>query len=391
MFDFDTPIDRRDTNCVKWDMMEAIHGVPSDDGLAMWVADMDFAAPPAVNEALVAAARHGVHGYFGDDTAFRASITGWMARRHGWEVDPEWITTTHGLVMAAAFCIQTFSVPGDGVILFTPVYHAFHRIIRANERRIVESPLVEEAGRYRMDLDALAARLTGRERMVFLCSPHNPGGTVWSGDELRALAAFCETHDLLLISDEVHHDLVLPGPHRHTPMPLAVPGIVHRLVMLTATTKTFNIAGALTGNAIIPDPRLRARFRATLLAAACSPNRTGVLMATAAYAHGDAWLDALRPYLAENARLFDAGVGAIPGLRSMPLEATYLAWVDFAGTGMAPDEFTARVERDARIAVNRGPTFGTGGESFLRFNLATPRARVEEAVRRLQDAFADLQ
>jgi cysteine-S-conjugate beta-lyase len=118
-----------------------------------------------------------VHGYFGDDTAFRASITGWMARRHGWEVDPEWITTTHGLVMAAAFCIQTFSAPGDGVILFTPVYHAFHRIIRANERRIVESPLVEEAGRYRMDLDALAARLTGRERMVFLCSPHNPGGT----------------------------------------------------------------------------------------------------------------------------------------------------------------------------------------------------------------------
>ena len=390
MFDFDTPIDRRGTHCVKWDMMEPLYGVSPQDGLAMWVADMDFAAPPAVNEALIEAARHGVHGYFGDDRAYLAAIVGWMARRHGWQVDPAWISTTHGLVAGTALCIQAFSQPGEGVILFTPVYHAFHRLIRANERRIVESPLVQDGGRYRMNLADLARRLTGRERMVVLCSPHNPGGRVWDADELRALAAFCEEHDLLLLADEIHHDLVFPG-RRHTPMPLAAPEIAHRLVMLTASTKTFNIAGAHIGNVIIADPRLRARFRAALLAAGSSPNHLGVLMATAAYDAGDAWLDALRPYLAENARRFDEGVDAIPGLRPMPLEATYLAWVDFAGTGMAPAEFQARVEKTARIAANHGNSFGTGGETFLRFNIAAPRARVEEAVRRLQAAFADLQ
>jgi cystathionine beta-lyase len=174
-------------------------------------------------------------------------------------------------------------------------------------------------------------------------------------------------------------------------MPLAAPHILDRLVMLTATTKTFNIAGALTGNVTIPDATLRERFAAAHLAAGSSPNRFGVLMATAAYEGGDAWVDALRAYIAGNARTFDAGVNAIPGVRSMPLEGTYLAWVDFAGTGMEPSEFTARVERDARIAPSHGPAFGKGGETFLRFNLATPRARIEEAVRRLQAAFADLQ
>jgi cysteine-S-conjugate beta-lyase len=390
MFDFDTPVDRRGTNCVKWDMMEAIYGVRADDGLAMWVADMDFRAPPAVNAALERAAAHGVHGYFGDDAAYKASITGWMSGRHGWEVDPEWILTTHGLVQATGLAVQTFTLPGEGVILFTPVYHAFHRVIRANERRIVESPLVEEDGRYRMDLEALAGQLTGRERMVVLCSPHNPGGRVWSREELRRLAAFCEAHDLVLVSDEIHHDLVFPG-QEHVVMPRAAPEIVHRLVMLTATTKTFNIAGGLTGNVIIPNARLRARFRATLAASGTSPSRIGVLMATAAYAEGAPWLDALVSYIAENARVFDAGVAAIPGARSMRLEATYLAWVDFSGTGMEPGEIARRVERRGRIAASHGPTFGRGGDGWMRFNLAMPRVRVEEAVRRLQAAFDDLQ
>jgi cystathionine beta-lyase len=390
MFDFDTPIDRRGTHCVKWDMLRPLYGIDPGDGLAMWVADMDFAAPPAVNAALMAAARHGVHGYFGDEADCHAAITGWMARRHGWEVDPAWISTTHGLVAATALCLQAFTLPGEGVILFTPVYHAFHRIVRANERRIVESPLVQVDGRYRMDLEALAARLTGRERLVLLCSPHNPGGRVWEREELSALADFCEAHDLLLVADEIHHDLVLPG-QAHVPMPLAAPDLARRLVILTASTKTFNIAGAHVGNVIIEDPRLRARFRAALLAAGSSPNHLGMLMATAAYAEGEAWLEALLPYLAENARAFDAGIDAIPGVRSMPLEATYLAWVDFAGTGMDPAEVRARVEGQARIATNHGATFGAGGETFLRFNIAAPRARVEEAVRRLQAAFADLQ
>ncbi|MFT3975067.1 MAG: MalY/PatB family protein [Amaricoccus sp.] len=390
MFDFDEIIDRRGTHCSKWDMMQPLYGVAPEDGLAMWVADMDFRPPAAVSAALEAEVRHGVHGYFGGDADWKAAVAGWMARRHGWEVEPASIATTHGLVAGFALCLQAFTAPGDGVILFTPVYHAFHRIVRANGRELVQSPLVERDGRYEMDLDALAGALTGREKVVVLCSPHNPGGRVWSREELRALADFCAAHDLLLISDEIHHDLVMPGG-RHVAMPLAAPEVVERLVMLTAPTKTFNIAGALTGNVIIPDEGLRARFAAVQMASGGSPNRFGVLAATAAYAEGDAWVDALCGYLAGNAAAFDAGVDAIPGVRSMRLEGTYLAWVDFAGTGMTAEEVQARVERTARIAASHGATFGLGGESFMRFNLATPRARIDEAVRRLQAAFGDLQ
>ena len=194
-----------------------------------------------------------------------------------------------------------------------------------------------------MDLDALAAASPAASGCVVLCSPHNPGGRVWSRDELRALADFCAAHDLLLVADEIHHDLVLPG-NRHVPMPLAAPEVLDRLVMLTASTKTFNIAGALTGNVIIPDAALRKRFAAAHLASGTGANRFGALMATAAYAGGDAWVDALCRYLAEQRPLFHDGIDAIPGLRSMPLEATYLAWVDFAGTGMDP----GRVHRPRR-------------------------------------------
>jgi cysteine-S-conjugate beta-lyase len=391
MFDFDEIIDRRGTHCAKWDAMQKLYGVSPDDGLAMWVADMDFRPPPAVSAALQAEVEHGVHGYFGDDRAFKAAIAGWMRDRHGWEVDPGWITTTHGLVAGFALCLQAFTAPGDGVILFTPVYHAFFRVIRAQGRALVEAPLVRrEDGRYAMDLEALAAALTGRERLLVLCSPHNPGGRVWSRDELAALADFCAAYDLTLVADEIHHDLVL-GDAVHVPMPLAAPQVADRLVMLTAATKSFNLAGALTGNVIIADEALRSRFAAAHLASGTSANRFGVLACTAAYQGGAAWVDALCGYLGGNAALFADGVAAIPGVRPMPLDSTYLAWIDFAGTGMEPAEFTARVEREARIAASHGGTFGTGGESFLRFNLATPRTRIAEAVRRLQSAFADLQ
>ena len=176
MFDFDEIIDRRGTHCAKWDMMEKLYGVPPDDGLAMWVADMDFRPPAAVSAALQAEVDHGVFGYFGDDRDYKAAIAGWMQRRHGWEVEPAAIATTHGVVAGLALCLQAFTRPGDGVILFTPVYHAFHRIIRANDREVVQSPLVLEGDRYVMDLEGLAGSLNGRERMLVLCSPHNPGG-----------------------------------------------------------------------------------------------------------------------------------------------------------------------------------------------------------------------
>ncbi len=387
---FDEIIDRRGTHSVKWDMMEKIYGVSADEGISMWVADMDFRPPACVQKAVEDMAAHGIYGYFGDDSAYKAAIGWWMDTRHGWQIQPDWIFTTHGLVNGTAMCVDAFTQPGDGVVLFTPVYHAFARVIAAAGRQVVECEMPQQDGRYTLDIDAWDAQMTGTEKMLVFCSPHNPGGRVWSREELEAVAAFAKRHDLVLVSDEIHHDLVMPG-HTHTPMAL-IEGVADRLVMMTATTKTFNIAGSHSGNVIIPDESLRSAFGARMAALGMSPNSFGLFMATAAYSpEGAAWVDELVTYLDGNRRLFDEGVNAIPGLASMALESTYLAWVDFAGTGMSREEFTARVERDARIAANHGPTFGKGGDSFLRFNLATPRSRVEEAVDRLQKAFADLQ
>ncbi len=387
---FDEIIDRVGTHSEKWDSMEARYGVSPSDGIAMWVADMDFRPPACVTQALRNMTDHGVYGYYGDEGSYRGAIQWWMQNRHNWKIEPEWIFTTHGLVNGTAMCVDAFTRPGDGVVLFTPVYHSFAKLIKASERKVVECPLVQTAGRYEMDFDAYDAQMDGSEKMLILCSPHNPGGRVWSRAELQGVADFACRHDLIIVSDEIHHDLIMPG-HEHTVM-ATLDGIADRLVMLSATTKTFNIAGGHTGNVIIADPDLRARFAQRMVALGSSPNSFGIAMATAAYSpEGAQWVDALRLYLDGNRRLFDEGINAIPGLKSMPLEATYLAWVDFADTGMAQDDYLARVQTDARIAANLGPTFGTGGESFLRFNLATPRARIGEAVTRMQEAFSDLQ
>ena len=387
---FDDIIERRGTHSMKWDMMEEKYGVPASDGIPMWVADMDFRPPACVDAAIDRMKDCGVYGYFGDDAAYRRAIAWWMSNRHGWSVAPDWIFSTNGLVNGTALCIDTWSASGDGVVLFTPVYHAFARVIEAAGRTVVECEMPIVDGQYTLDFDAWDAQMTGAEKMLILCSPHNPGGRVWTRNELEGVAAFARRHDLILVSDEIHHDLVMPG-HTHIPMTL-IDGIADRLVMMTASTKTFNIAGAHIGNVIIPDPALRAAFTTTMMAQGVSPNSFGMFMAEAAYSpDGAAWVDNLVPYLDGNRQLFDAAVNAIPGLASMPLQSTYLAWVDFAGTGMTAEEFTRRVEQGARIAVNHGPTFGKGGDSFLRFNIATPRSRVEEAVARLADAFADLQ
>ena len=372
--------------------MQAAYGVsPDEGGLAMWVADMDFRPPTAVQRAVEAVAAHGVYGYPGANPAYLEAIRWWMDNRHGWQIETNWILTCAGLVNGVAMALDAYTQPGDGVIVMSPVYHAFGRVIRASGRELVELPLAQEGGLYRMDWPAWESRLTGRERLMILCSPHNPGGRVWTPEELREVADFCTRHDLILVSDDIHCDLVMPG-HKHRMIATVCPDIANRLVTLTAATKTFNIAGAHIGNAIIADEALRNRFKGALMARGISPGLFGMDMVTAAYSpEGAAWVDALIEYLDGNRRLFDDGIHPIPGLRSMPLQATYLSWVDFSGTGMAPAEFTARVEKTARIAANHGATFGTGGEDFLRFNLATPRARVAEAVARLQQAFADLQ
>lgn len=388
---FDDIIDRRGTHSSKWDLMEKLFGVSPADGLAMWTADSDYATAPCVRDVVREAAEQGVFGYFGDYSAYADAICWWMRTRHDWQIDPDWILTTQGLGNAIALCIDVWSSPGDAVVIFPPVYHEFAGKIARAGRVVRECPLARVGDRYELDLDDARNRLTGTEKILIWCSPQNPSGRIWSVEELRAVADFAARNGLVLISDEVHHDLVYPG-QTFVPMAVAAPEARDRLVTATAASKTFNIAGQRTGNLTIADPNLRSDIAARLRALDSRPNALGVKMVTAAYSpDGATWADAQIAHLDSVRQIFDAGVNAIPGVRSLPLQSTYLAWVDFSGTGMEFDEINARTRDIARIAASPGPDFGTGGESFLRFNLATSHARVAEAVERLREAFADLQ
>ena len=391
MFDFNRVVERRGTHSSKWDNMARLSGITAPDAIPMWVADMDFAAPPGVTEALAAEVQRATHGYYADTGSWAAACAEWTARRHRLEVEPGWISPTPGIVSGLGLILQAVSEPGDEVVVFPPAYHAFRRIIVNNGRSILDAQLVQANGRYAMDLDALGAKLTARTKVVFLCSPHNPGGTVWSPDELRALAAFCIARDLILVSDEIHCDLVFGGA-KHTPTITAAPEVADRLITCVAATKTFNLAGAHVGACITTNASLKKRLDARIMACGLgSYNLFGMVATEAAWRTGEAWLDGLLPYLTANRDLFDARIeAAAPGARSMRLDATYLAWVDFSGTGLTPDDVAAAVRDRARIFASPGQQFGPGGETWLRFNFATPRPLLEQALGRLEDAFADL-
>jgi cysteine-S-conjugate beta-lyase len=391
MFDFDRVIDRHNTHASKWDNMARLSGIAAPDAIPMWVADMDFAAPPGVTDALLTEVKRATHGYYADTGSWAAALVDWMAKRHGVTFDPAWVSPTPGIVSGLGLILQAVSEPGDEVVLFPPVYHAFRRIIPANGRRILDAQLVQANGRYAMDLDALRQKLTPRTKVVFLSSPHNPGGTVWTPAELRTLAQFCVEHDLILVSDEIHCDLVFAGV-KHTPTIVAAPEIADRLFTCVAATKTFNLAGAHVGACVTSNPELKRKLDARIAASGlASYNGFGMIATEAAWRTGEAWLEALLPYLTKNRDLLDARIeAAAPGARSMPLGATYLAWVDFSGTGLAPENVAERVAKGARIFASPGPQFGPGGETWLRFNFATPRPILEEALGRLEDAFKDL-
>lgn len=391
MFDFDRHIDRRGTHSSKWDNIAKLSGIKAADAIPMWVADMDFAAPPGVTEALKADIDRGVHGYYADTGSWAAALVAWAKKRHDLALDPSWVSPTPGIVSGLGLILQAVSQPGDEVVVFPPAYHAFRKIILANDRRILDSELVQSNGRYAMDLDSLRRNITPKTRVVFFCSPHNPGGTVWSAEEIRALAKFCIDHDLILVSDEIHCDLVLGGA-RHTPTLIAAPEVADRLVTCMAATKTFNLAGAHVGACIASNPDLKRRLDARIAASSlASYNAFGMIATEAAWRTGEAWLDALLPYLSANRDAFDKGIeAAAPGVRSMPLDATYLAWVDFAGTGLEPAAVADRVKTRARIFASPGDQFGPGGARWLRFNFATPRPLLDEAIGRLQDAFKDV-
>lgn len=388
---FDQPIDRRNTDSAKWDAMQKIYGLSPTEGLPMWIADMDFAAGDFVQDAVRELLARANYGYFSDRSRFCDATAWWMDNRHDWQIDPAQCFTTAGLGNGIALSIQAYTDPNEKIAIFSPVYHEFAAKIRNAGRQVVELPLVKVDGVFRMDFDAYQSMLDGTEKMVLFCSPHNPAGRVWDVQEITELCEFCARNDLILVADEIHHDLVFSG-HHHIPTQKLAKGIVDKLIVTTSASKSFNIAGTRTGCVMIPDPQMHQTYRKLITTLNIEPNLFGVALGCAAYSPAGAeWLDQLVPYLEGNYRLFAEGVNAIPGASLMPMQGTYLSWADFAGTGMDFKEIRRRVVDVAKIAPTSGPDLGAGGETCMRFNIGTQRAHIVEAVERLQSAFGDLQ
>lgn len=383
-FNFDEIIPRRGTDCEKWDEYP-------EDVLPLWVADMDFRAPPAVIEALRARVEHGIFGYGREPAGLREIITARLKRLYGWSVAPEALVFVPGVVRGIHMACRGVVSPGEAVMYQVPVYPPIHWAPAQNGLMGVANSLVPDAGGYyTMDFDAIEAQISRHPvRMFILCNPHNPVGRVFRRPELERLAEICLRHNVIICSDEIHCDLVYRG-HPHIPIATLSPEVEARTITLMAPSKTYNIAGLECSVAIVPDPELRKRFLAGRCNLVPSVNVMGFAAAQAAYAHGDEWLSALLLYLEANRDYLCAYADAyLPGIRICPPEGTFLAWLDCREAGLPADPYTFFLER-ARVALNPGPSFGAGGEGFVRLNFGCPRAVLTEALERMRAALAKL-
>jgi cystathionine beta-lyase len=386
-YDFDSIIDRRGTSSLKWDYGARFAGTPGL--LPLWVADMDFAAPPEIVEALRERVDHGIFGYTLEPDSYFEAAAAWLERRHSWRVSRDWMLASPGVIPSLSAAILSLTEPGDGVVIQPPVYHPFAMRISENGRRVVSNPLAVAGGRWRMDLDALARTIDGRTRLLILCSPHNPVSRVWTRGELEGLASLCLRRGILILSDEIHHDLVMEG-HRHTPIAALTTEVARITVTLVAATKTFNLAGLGGSLAIVPDAGLRARFSAVQHALFSGvANALGIAAAEAAWRQGERWLEELLAYVGGNRDfLFRFLAARLPGVKPSPLEGTYLAWLDMRGLGLSDGELKERLRRMGGVWLDEGPKFGAGGEGFQRLNLACPRATLSDAAERIARAIA---
>ena len=383
---FDQVIPRAGTDCAKYD--DRLKRFGHADVLPLWVADMDFRAPECVREALQQLVDHNLYGYHLRSERYLRAISDWWARRHRHTVDPSGIVFSPGVVPALSHLIQALTAKGDGVIVQPPVYHPFAWAVRANERRLLENALREQAGEYAMDFDDLEQK--AREaRLLILCSPHNPVGRVWRREELERVADLCLRHGVTIVSDEIHNDLVYP-PHRHIPTASLSPEVSRITVTCHAASKTFNLAGLSVAYVMIEGRELREAFRKLsdiLHVEAVNP--FGLRAMEAAFAQGEPWLKALLEYLEGNYRLARSYLcGHLPGVTLSPLEGTYLLWLDFRRYGFSPQELRDRIIGKARLGLNDGPMFGPGGEGFQRMNIGCPRVTLQEALDRLRAGLA---
>ncbi len=386
MSHFDEIINREGTRALKLEYRERLFG--KDDVLPLWVADMDFAAPPAVRAALNKRMEHPILGYTNRPNAFFKSIMGWLKRRFDWEVDQSWIEFSPGVVPNLGLAVQAFTKQGEGVIVQPPVYPPFFGVVRDFDREVVENPLKETEEGYVMDFDHFEKVCSAPENKLFLlCHPHNPVGRVWTPDELLKMGEICRRNQVTIISDEIHADLVLFG-HQHRPLATISPEIADITVTCMAPSKTFNLAGLSTSYMISSNPELLKAMRGQVLGYHLHMGNTfGALALEAAYNESEAWLEELKTYLEGNYNLvLEYLEKHLPEVKVPRLEATYLLWMDFRAWGLNQNELKNFMAQNAGLGLNDGNTFGREGRGFMRMNLASPRSVIEEAMQRMVDA-----
>lgn len=388
-YNFDEIIPRHHTGSLKYDFTEKFYG--RNDLIPMWVADMDFATPDFIIEALHKRLEHPILGYTYLSDSFYEAIVGWMERRHQWKIEKDWITFSPGIVPGISFLVQTFSRPGDRIIVQPPVYHPFYFAIENQGREIVRNPLQVVEGRYEMDFQNLEEVLKIGAKMMIISNPHNPVGRCWEPDILQRLAELCLQYNCLLISDEIHSDLIMRG-YKHTPVAKLSEAIAQNTITCMAPSKTFNLAGLATSEIIIPNAALRKRFLYTMEQAVhIFGNLFGLKATEVAYNQGEPWLEQLLDYLQGNVNYCQTFIQQeLPQLQTFPHEATYLLWVDCRNLQMSHEQLCQFMTQQAGLALNEGRIFGREGDYCMRINLACPRSTVEKAMQQLKNAIQGL-
>lgn len=388
-WNFDEEVNRENSDCIKYDLRRETFG--NEDVIPLWVADMDFPVPDFIIRALLSRTEHPVFGYSFRPPEYFTSIIDWTFRKHGWELQREWICFSPGIVPALNLSTLAFTSPGDHVIVQPPVYFPFFSAVEAHGRRLLYNPLIESSGKWEMDFDNLETLLRFDPKMMIISNPHNPVGRAWREEELRRLAGFCLENRILLLSDEIHCDLVLPG-YRHTPVALLGDEIAANTITFIAPSKTFNLAGLYTSSVIISDASRRKAFNSMIDKLHIGGgNIFGNIASTAAYSHGDQWLGDLLDYIGSNAAFVtDFCREYLPEIRVTPVEATYLLWLDCRNFGMSGKELREFFISRAGIGMNEGSTFGPGGEGFMRMNIACTRKTLSKAMKQIEAAVINL-
>ncbi|MCB2299044.1 MalY/PatB family protein [Clostridium tagluense] len=387
-YDFEKVIDRRNTESVKWDKLEEIF--EDKDVIPMWVADMDFEVAKPISDAIKKRVEHSIYGYSTKGSGYYDAVINWMKKRHNWDIKKEWISYTPGIVPALSHIVRTFAQPGDEIIIQTPVYHPFYSTIKNNGCTIVKNPLQYENGSYKMDLDDLKKKITPRTRMLILCNPHNPVGRVWYKEELIELGQICIKNNILIVSDEIHFDLIYKG-NSHTVFASISEEFSQNSIICTAPSKTFNLAGLQVSNVIIPNDRLRSLFKITLENNAVSEVNTFASTAlVAAYNEGEEWLTQLVEYLEGNLNfLINFFEEHIPKIKVVKPQGTYLVWLDCSALNMTSQGLKEFFVKKAKVGFNDGIMFGEEGEQFQRVNIACQRSILKEALERIARAYLE--